>query len=198
MSQYELRYDRMVETALRDVVRQALSLVAEHGLPGNHHFFITFRTDHPDVEIATALVERYPGDMTIVLQHQFWALKVSDDMFEVTLSFNDKPERLIIPYAAISSFADPSVRFGLQFDAAGGGADEDDESEGEIIPAGDVSTDGLPAPVPAQSNDLHKGPAKAQEGSEKPQGPDDAASDDESGVDAGDGNVVTLDAFRKK
>ncbi|MGF1608196.1 MAG: SspB family protein [Kiloniellales bacterium] len=118
MNDDALRYDRMVETALRGVVREALAQVAERGLPGNHHFYITFRTDHPGVTLADALRERFPAEMTIVLQHQFWGLKVEHEAFEVTLSFSDKPERLVIPFAAVTSFADPSVRFGLQFESA--------------------------------------------------------------------------------
>src|SRR3546814_1932573 len=86
------------------------------GLPGSHHFYITFRTDHLDSEIPDALREHYPGEMTIVLQHQFWGLEVGDEQFCVTLSFADVPHRLVVPFAAVTAFADPSVRFGLQFD----------------------------------------------------------------------------------
>lgn len=116
MDKEGLRYDRMVEDALRSVVRRALIHVAEHGLPGNHHFYITFRTDHPEAEIPAALRERYPGEMTIVLQHQFWGLEIGEQQFSATLSFADVPHRLVVPFAAVTAFADPSVRFGLQFD----------------------------------------------------------------------------------
>ena len=194
MSQHELRYDRMVESALRDVVRQALALVAEHGLPGNHHFFITFRTDHPDVEMTATLVERYPKEMTIVLQHQFWALRVAEELFEVTLSFNDKPERLIVPYAAISSFADPSVRFGLQFDVADGDA-EDDDSQGDLVSAIDASNNGLPAAAPTGSKDLA---ARRDSPEAQRHGEDAASGDGEADAGSGDEKVVTLDTFRKK
>lgn len=110
-----LDYNQLVETALRGAVRDALRKVAEFGLPGNHHFYITFRTDQPGVEIPEYLHERYPEEMTIVLQHQYWGLEAREDEFQVTLSFNKVPERLVIPYAALTAFADPSVQFGLQF-----------------------------------------------------------------------------------
>ncbi|GAB4195288.1 MAG: ClpXP protease specificity-enhancing factor SspB [Thalassobaculales bacterium] len=110
-----LQYDRMVEDALRQVVRRALSEAAEKGLPGEHHFYITFRTGQAGVEVPDYLRQKYPGEMTIVLQYQFWGLEVAEDHFKVTLSFSDIHERLVIPYAAIVGFADPSVKFGLQF-----------------------------------------------------------------------------------
>ncbi|MFQ5953750.1 MAG: SspB family protein [Kiloniellales bacterium] len=116
-----LRYDRMVEAALRDVVRRALARVAAEGLPGQHHFFITFHTDLPGVEMPDYLRERYPQEMTIVLQHQFWDLELDQDAFAVMLSFDDVPERLKVPFAAIVGFADPSVNFGLQFQGAAAG-----------------------------------------------------------------------------
>jgi len=115
MNDAGLRYDRMVENALRGVVREALQEVVAHGLPGEHHFYITFQTNHPDVTIHDRLKARYPDEMTIVLQHRFWDLQVFDTHFEVTLTFGDIAERLVIPFAALSGFADPSVRFGLQF-----------------------------------------------------------------------------------
>jgi len=118
MGEDGLRYDAMVESALRGVVRRALAYAAERGLPGDHHFYISFRTTHPGVDIPAALRARYPEEMTIVLQHQFWGLDVGEEAFGVTLSFSDVPERLTIPFAAVSAFADPSVRFGLQFDAS--------------------------------------------------------------------------------
>ncbi len=120
MPEDELRYDQMVEEALRSVVGQALSFAAKHGLPGNHHFYITFRTDDPDAKVPARLRERYPGEMTIVLQYQFWDLMVGEDEFSVTLSFGDVPETLTVPYRAVVAFADPSVQFGLQFDVGKG------------------------------------------------------------------------------
>ncbi|MEL3890275.1 ClpXP protease specificity-enhancing factor SspB [Ferrovibrio sp. MS7] len=110
-----LDYNLLVENALRGAVRDALKRAAEFGLPGNHHFYVTFRTDQPGVEIPAYLRERYPDEMTIVLQHQFWGLEPGEDKFQVTLSFNKVPERLVVPYAALTAFADPSVQFGLQF-----------------------------------------------------------------------------------
>lgn len=131
-----LRYDRMVEGALRGVVKQSVEEVIEHGLPGDHHFYITFLTDYPGVDIPDYLHDRYPGEMTIVLQYQFSDLSVDDEFMEVTLSFNNVPERLKIPLSAISIFADPSVNFALQFQPLGevfdeselvAALDEDDE-----------------------------------------------------------------------
>jgi len=110
-----LRYDKMVETALRGVVRRAVDEVIEHGLQGDHHFYITFLTDYPGVKIPDYLRERYPGEMTIVLQYQFSDLKVDKEKLQVSLSFNNVPEKLVVPLGAISIFADPSVNFALQF-----------------------------------------------------------------------------------
>src|SRR5882724_1245454 len=117
-----LRYDRMVETALRGVVRAAVQTAAQHGLPGSHHFYITFKTGAPGVIVPDFLRERYPDEMTIVLEHQFWDLAVTDDALAVTLYFQKQPERLTIPFAAITAFADPSVKFGLQFQETDAGA----------------------------------------------------------------------------
>lgn len=115
MTQDGIRYEKLVEDALRGVVRAALEDVADHGLPGAHHFYITFRTDGAGVEIPDYLREKYPSEMTIVLQYQFWDLIVEEDFFSITLSFNNVGENMVIPFAAISGFADPSVKFGLQF-----------------------------------------------------------------------------------
>lgn len=121
-----LRYDKMVESALRSVVRQAISEVQKDGLPGDHHFYITFMTDFPGVQIPDYLRDRYPGEMTIVLQFQFTNLTVDDTVMGVNLSFNNIDERLIIPLAAITIFADPSVNFALQFQPLGDMGDHDD------------------------------------------------------------------------
>jgi len=123
MSEDTLRYDKMVEDALRGVVREALAVTARDGLFGDHHFYITFRTQFPGVAMADHIMARHPEEMTIVLQHQFWDLEVTDTLFRVTLSFSGKPEVLVIPLAAITGFADPSAKFGLQFQAV----DDDDE-----------------------------------------------------------------------
>ena len=110
-----LDYDNLIQTALRGVVRQTLDSVLKHGLPGSHHFYITFRTDRKDVTMPDYLREQHPNEVTIVLQHQFWDLEVFSDHFNVTLSFNNSHEPLSIPYIALVSFMDPSVKFGLQF-----------------------------------------------------------------------------------
>ncbi|HNQ92751.1 MAG TPA: ClpXP protease specificity-enhancing factor SspB [Alphaproteobacteria bacterium] len=123
-----LRYDKMVESALRGVVRQAISEVQEKGLPGDHHFYITFMTDFPGVQIPDYLRERYPGEMTIVLQYQFENLTVDETNIGVTLSFNNIPERLIVPISAVTIFADPSVNFALQFQPLGEFSDHEEEA----------------------------------------------------------------------
>lgn len=146
-----LRYDKMVEGALRGVVKKAVEEVMAEGLPGDHHFYITFMTDHPGVNIPDYLKDRYPGEMTIVLQFQFYDLDVDDEKMQVTLSFNNVPEKLVVPLAAITIFADPSVNFALQFQPLGddiepdfepdddgpdgGGSDDsgDDEKKGEVV-----------------------------------------------------------------
>ena len=112
-----LPYDRWTEEALREVVARALEHVAENGLPGEHHFYVTFRTDHPDVEMPGHLRARYPQEMTIVLQHRFWDLAVdrAQQRFQVGLSFGGVPSLLVIPFAALTAFADPHIRYGLRF-----------------------------------------------------------------------------------
>ena len=113
-----LRYDKMVEAALRGVVREALARSAANGLPGAHHFYITFKTGFPGVELPGHLLAKHPEEMTVVLEHQFWDLAVEEERFSVTLSFAGKPEHIVVPFEAILSFADPSVKFGLQFQQA--------------------------------------------------------------------------------
>ena len=116
MAQDLLDYPKMVETALRGVMREALARTAREGLPGDHHFYVTFRTRAPGVAIPSYLLGKFPDEMTIVLQHQFRALEVGEDAFSVNLSFQSRSERLRIPFAAVTTFADPSVNFGLQFE----------------------------------------------------------------------------------
>jgi len=135
-----LRYDKMVEQALRGVVREALAMSAANGLPGAHHFYITFQTRAEDVTVPDSVVAKFPDEMTIVLEHQFWDLEVREDSFSVTLSFQNKPERLTIPFAAITAFADPSVKFGLQFQTATGG-----KPAAELPPATSRSATGQPS-----------------------------------------------------
>lgn len=148
-----LPYDDWVEAAMRQVVARALAHAVANGLPGEHHFYVTFRTDYPGVVIPQRLRAQYPQEMTIVLQHQFWGLEVEEEAFSVTLSFNGQSERLTIPFAAIATFADPSVKFGLQFAA---------------VPA---ETAGLPAPLPTAAAKRPEASAKlpAAEPAERPE-----------------------------
>ena len=132
MSEDLLRYDLMIEAALRDVVRETIENVAMNGLPGEHHFYITFQTKFPGVQIPEYLQKQYPDEMTIVLQYQFFGLKLEDDIIEVTLSFNNIKEHLCVPIESITTFADPSVNFALQFQSTG----SDDDGE-EIDDSGD-------------------------------------------------------------
>jgi uncharacterized protein len=133
-----LRYDKMVEAALRGVVREALARSAANGLPGAHHFYITFKTSFPGVELPGHLLAKHPEEMTVVLEHQYWDLEVEEERFSVTLSFGGKPERVIVPFEAILSFADPSVKFGLQFQqAAAANEDSKPPSEPAQIETGD-------------------------------------------------------------
>jgi|SRR5215472_1540872 len=124
MAQDLFGYPKIVEAALRGVVREVLARAAREGLPGDHHFYVTFRTHAPGVEIPKYLLTKYPDEMTIVLQHQFRALEVRDDTFSVILSFQNRAERLTIPFVAVATFADPSVNFGLQFEAVASEAAE--------------------------------------------------------------------------
>ena len=129
------RYDKMVESALRGVVREALARTVASGLPGTHHFYITFQTKHPGTKIPDSLASQYPEDMTIVLEHQFWDLEVEENYFAVTLSFQSRPERLIVPFEAITAFTDPSCKFGLQFQANDAGAAGAAQAETAAKPA---------------------------------------------------------------
>ncbi len=148
MSEDHIRYDSLIENALREVVRQAMGKVVKTGLPSEHHFYISFLTHFPGVEIPDYLREKYPEEMTIVLQHQFFGLTTTENDFSVILSFNNVRERLTIPFDAITTFADPSVNFALQFqsvsfegedgkiyeaEAASSGEDKPDEKRGEVI-----------------------------------------------------------------
>lgn len=123
-------YGNLMHRAMRGLIQEVLTRVSTEGLPGKHHFFITFDTMHPDVEIADWLSDRYPGEMTIVIQHWFDALNVTDDGFSVTLNFGDSPEPLYIPFDAIRTFVDPSVEFGLRFENQDE-SDEEDEDDDE-------------------------------------------------------------------
>ncbi|MFZ7090647.1 SspB family protein [Primorskyibacter sp. 2E233] len=119
-------YGRLMHRAMRGLIQEVLEGVRDNGLPGEHHFFITFDTSHPDVELADWLSDRYPGEMTVVMQHWYDNLDVTDEGFAVTLNFGDAPERLYVPYDAIKTFVDPSVEFGLRFESQEEEEDDDD------------------------------------------------------------------------
>ncbi|HVJ39861.1 MAG TPA: ClpXP protease specificity-enhancing factor SspB [Dongiaceae bacterium] len=185
-----LRYDRLVEDALRSVVRRALLEVAANGLPGDHHFYLTFHTQDPGVSLSPALRAQYPKEMTIVLQHQFWGLEVTEDNFTVKLSFGGVRETLVIPFQSVVSFADPSVKFGLQFEtAAEGEGEESDIEDGEIE---DQSTPVPHASLPAKAKDLNDLPKSVAKDTGAP------AADGDKPAGAKGAEVVALDAFRKK
>jgi uncharacterized protein len=185
-----IRYDILAQEALRGVVRQVLADAAKNGLPGKHHFYISFDTRADGVRLSTRMLAQYPEEMTIVLQYQFWDLVVTETGFEVGLSFGGIPERLAVPFAAVKGFFDPSVEFGLQFE-------ETTESGGEA--AGDsaaaISSDGgAPAP-PAE----HEGTAPAVAAVPTPANLEPAKTPaEEPAQPAGGGEVVRLDRFRKK
>ena len=120
-------YGKLMHRAMRGLIQEVLEDVADNGLPGDHHFFITFDTTHPDVEIADWLSDRYPSEMTVVMQNWYENLEVRNSGFGVTLNFGDAPERLFIPYDAIRTFVDPSVEFGLRFESPEADDDEDDD-----------------------------------------------------------------------
>jgi len=177
MAEDHIRYDLLAQAALRGVVRTVLTDAAKNGLPGEHHFKISFATAAPGVKLSDRMRAQYPQNMTIILQHQFWDLAVREDAFDVGLSFGGVPEKLTVPFEAVTAFFDPAVQFGLQFTPA------DVELEGEV----DISAE--PAePVPAQK--AAGGPAKADPlpGPEtKPQPTTGSGAE-----------VVSLDRFRKK
>jgi hypothetical protein len=208
-----IRYDILVQEALRGMVRNVLAEAAKNGLMGDHHFFVTFDTTADGVQLSDRLREQYPEEMRIVLQHQFWGMKVTDEQFEVGLSFGGVAEKLVIPYTAIKIFDDPSVQFKLQFETLAETADEDDESApGEPLKTVEpqpgsklgprteskleakLRTSGKPEPartsVPASpSPDASKTETSAETG---PDGPPDTPPD-RPGAE-----VVRLDRFRKK
>jgi hypothetical protein len=173
MATDHIRYDVLARDALRGVLRRVLSDAAAHGLPGEHHFFITFLSKAEGVKLSPRLLAQYPDEMTIILQHQFWDLAVFEDRFEVGLSFGGVPERLSIPFNAIKSFFDPSVQFGLQFEPS----EMVTETAAKNLPAG-------PAPAPAPTPAVAPEPTTEEPG--QPAKPSDGAE------------VVRLDRFRKK
>lgn len=175
MAEDQIRYDILAQEALRGVMRKVLAEVARTGLPGNHHFFITFMTGAPGVRISSRLRERYPEQMTIVVQFQYWDLKVTETGFEVGLSFSDIPEKLEIPFSAVRGFYDPSVNFELEFEV------KTEAAEPEEVPA---------APIAVVKPERKSEPKKKAAAPEK-ETPDEQAP-------AKGAEVVSLDAFRKK
>ena len=151
MATDHIRYDVLARDALRGVLRRVLTDAAEHGLPGEHHFFITFLSTAEGVKLSPRLLAQYPEEMTVILQHQFWDLTVTEDRFEVGLSFGGIPERLVVPFNSIKSFFDPSVQFGLQFEPADAAA----ETPAANLPA-------VPAPL------LRRGPDGSSAGRREP------------------------------
>ncbi len=141
-----MRYDLMTQEAMRLVVRKCLERAATDGLPGEHHFFLTFVTGADGVKVSDALHARYPQEMTIVLQHQFWGLEVTDEGFSISLTFNKVPEHLIVPFSAIKGFFDPAVQFGLQFPVEG--YEPEEQIGTEAATADDSSEDGSPEVEP--------------------------------------------------
>lgn len=218
-----IRYDLLVQDALRGVVRKVLTDAAREGLAGEHHFYVSFRTEAPGVRMSQRLREKYPQDMTIVLQHQFWDLGVTEHTFEVGLSFSGVPERLLVPFDALTGFFDPSVQFGLKFDLSESAedvstadADEDGAAAGKTAPRGAASeptemkpkgtglatigTPSVPKLIPGTSPTAPvaktdaKPEAKASDGTDPKVPP---AKKPEDGQESG-AEVVSLDAFRKK
>jgi len=137
-------YPRLMREALRQVPREALRRVERYGLPGAHHFYLSFRTDHPEVEIADFLRDQYPEEMTVVLQHQYWDLEVDDEAFSVGLTFSGRPEHIRIPFQALTAFIDPFAEFGLRFDGMPPPSPEDGSP-----PKEDDSADSEPSAKPA-------------------------------------------------
>jgi hypothetical protein len=190
MSEDLLRYDILIQDALRGAVKKILAEVGRTGLPGDHHFYIAFETTAPGVKISQRLKERYPQEMTIVLQHQFWDLAIGEHAFEVGLSFGGVPEKLLVPFSAIKGFFDPSVQFALEFDP-GKTAEElpEDllEAVEELAKAEQETTEKL------ITADNKQDDVPAVEAEKKAKKPDQDTEDSDSG-----GEVVSLDAFRKK
>jgi hypothetical protein len=200
-----IRYDLLVQDALRGVVRRVLTDAARDGLMGEHHFYVSFRTEAPGVRMSQALREKYPQDMTIVLQHQFWDLSVNEHTFEVGLSFSGVPERLLVPFDALSGFFDPSVQFGLKFDLGETGNEAAGEPEVPAAKNGPRGAASEPSEVKPKTGTglatlgtspptvLPTPAAQGGKGDDKATRP--AAKKD---GEEGSAEVVSLDAFRKK
>jgi uncharacterized protein len=141
-------YPQMVQTALRGVVREALARTAREGLRGTHHFYVSFRTHVSGVVLPDYLLDQYPEEMTIILQHQFWGLEVGDQEFSVTVSFQNRPEQLTVPFAAVTKFADPSVKFGLQFELPAA------KPRDTAAPPAEIPVDEAPKAPPRQAAEI--------------------------------------------
>src|SRR5215510_7694789 len=179
----QIRYDLLTQQALRGVVRSVLTDTAKKGLPGDHHFYISFDTKADGVHMSDRLRAQYPDEMTIILQHQFWDLKVSENEFEVGLSFGGVPERLTVPFESVNGFFDPSVQFGLQFEEVAEGEERSPPANAqEPVSKKKRSPSNQP---PALAADAPSPPVPASKRG-KPEKP------------AGGGEVVSLDRFRKK
>ncbi len=187
MSKDLIRYDLQVQNALKGVIRKVLSEAARDGLPGDHHFYITFKTNAPGVRLSQHLRDTYPDEMTIILQHQFWDLGVTEHAFEVGLSFRGVPERLLIPFDALTTFFDPSVQFGLKFGA--------EDGEGIEAPPESPPAPARAAPKAPEAEPRAPAKGKASRKAEPDEAPAEApaAEGGEPGA-----TVVSLDAFRKK
>jgi hypothetical protein len=194
MATDHIRYDLLAQDALRGVVRRVLMDAAREGLPGEHHFFISFKTKHPGVRISQRLSEKYPEEITIVLQHQFWDLVVNDQFFEVGLSFGSVPERLVVPFEALSGFFDPSVQFGLKFEVA---EPEEAANDGSSVP---VASAAVKPSLRGAGAEPHELPAKAKETVPVQQAAPREAAAQPAGADDGAAaeKIVSLDTFRKK
>lgn len=201
-----IRYDVMVQEALLGVVRKVLQDAAKSGLPGDHHFYITFRSQAPGVRLSTRLREKYPDEMTIVLQHQFWELMVGEQNFEVGLSFGGVPERLLVPYDALTGFYDPSVQFGLKFSPDEAQADNDSGEDPEEPTVKDqleaiATLEGKKPRSKRTTQDTAKDTKKAAADQTPAAEPAAAAEDAAPAAEdkpASGAEVVSLEAFRKK
>ncbi len=193
-----IRYDLLIQDALRGAVRKVMTEVAKEGLPGDHHFYITFRTGAPGVRLSAAMRQQYPDVMTIILQHQFWDLSVAELNFEVGLSFRNVPERLLVPFDAVTEFYDPSVQFSLKFEVGEAGP-EDGANDLEPMTSPFTSAPALApatiATLPTQT-DAPTQRARAKKDADKATATDADATDDAAGDEPG--KVVSIDAFRKK
>lgn len=203
MSEDIIRYDVLAQEAMRGLVKKVLTEVARAGLPGEHHFYITFNTQAPGVRISSRLHERYPEEMTVVVQHQFWDLEVSNQSFEIGLAFSGVPERLLVPFSAIKSFVDPSVQFGLQFDLVEEETVDDssasDAKESTALGAVAPSAIALSAKDVAEAAEAEKVVETILEKAEETTDKNKEAARKKSGdEDTASADVVSLDAFRKK